>query len=189
MTILRPRPCRLAPAAALLIGFAALAAVLQAAAQTGTTTGATGATGTTGPASAPDLAPALPAASVPLGVRPGPRLLTPTETRNSATAPGDLRPERPVTPQIRIPFGKAPSPVAPVAPAPPVPPVPPVLAPGPFQARPGESGQPLPNGPARAAEAAHNARNARAAARCEALVGEQVRAKCRDALAREARGR
>jgi hypothetical protein len=44
----------------------------------------------------------------------GPRLLSPAEKRDNAdaaTAP-DLRPERPVVPQISIPFGKTPPPPA-----------------------------------------------------------------------------
>ena len=40
----------------------------------------------------------------------GPRLLTPAEKRNNADAAAapDLRPDRPVVPQIRIPFGRTP---------------------------------------------------------------------------------
>jgi hypothetical protein len=41
----------------------------------------------------------------------GPRMLTPTEQRNNAdnaSAP-DLRPDRPVVPQISVPFGRAPA--------------------------------------------------------------------------------
>ena len=56
--------------------------------------------------------PAVPAsAAAPLPVqRPGPRLMTPAEKRaNAAAAVGsDVRPERPVTPQLNIPFGKTP---------------------------------------------------------------------------------
>ncbi len=37
-----------------------------------------------------------------------PRALTPAEKRDSATVPGDRRPEDPVVPQIRIPLGKTP---------------------------------------------------------------------------------
>ena len=104
--------------------------------------------------------PSDPAASAPILIKPGPRLLTPHESRDSATQPGDLRPERPVTPQISIPFGKTP---------------PPATAPNPNAAR----RNPSP-GPAGVEDAV---------ARCEAEIGEQVRAKCRDRLAREARSR
>jgi len=48
------------------------------------------------------------AASSPQGEKPARRLPTPDEKRNSATAPGDMRPERPVVQQIRIPLGKTP---------------------------------------------------------------------------------
>ena len=100
-----------------------------------------------------------PPASVPAAAtKTGPRLLTPAETRNSATVPGDLRPEHPVTPQISIPLGRKPPPAG-VVPAPP------------------------------RGNAAPGAGVDDAAARCEAQVGEQVRAKCRDKLAREARAR
>lgn len=40
----------------------------------------------------------------------GPRLRSAAETGNRAVAPGDLQPERPVTKQISIPFGKKPAP-------------------------------------------------------------------------------
>ena len=129
------------------------------------------------PASAADPDPPS-AASVPAPpARSGPRLLSPTETRNSATPPGDLRPERPVTPQIRIPFGKAPPPA-----------VPPTERSQPIAGPSGNSALPASTAPVDATEAARNA-SAAAAARCEALRGEQVRAKCRDRLARESRGR
>ena len=57
------------------------------------------------PAPAASAAPAPAAAS---RAKPGKHLPTPTEKRESATAPGDIRPERPVLPQVRIPIGKAP---------------------------------------------------------------------------------
>ena len=159
MSTPRPPPPRAAlataVATALLIGFTSLAAAIQPVAPRA---------GLTGPASAPDTLAAPLGASAP-PARTGPRLLSPTETRNSATPPGDLRPERPVTPQIRIPLGKAPPPAVPAPERAP--------APGPVQR------------PVDATEAARNA-NAMAAARCESLVGEQVRAKCRDRVAREA---
>ena len=46
------------------------------------------------------------AASAPLTAKPGPRLQTPAELRDSASTPGDLRPEERVTPQIVIPLRK-----------------------------------------------------------------------------------
>ena len=97
-------------------------------------------------------------APVPPQTRPGPRLLTPIESRDSATQPGDLRPEHPVTPQISIPLGKTP----PVA-----------RSPQPIGAT---------RKPTSAAAGIDDA-----VARCESQLGEQVRAKCRDRLAREAR--
>ena len=48
------------------------------------------------------------APSAPRPAKPAPRLMTPAEARDSATAPGELRPERPVVPQISIPLGKTP---------------------------------------------------------------------------------
>ena len=106
-------------------------------------------------ASAPE---PIASAAAPLRTRPGPRLLTPVESRDSATQPGDVRPERPVTPQISIPLGKTP---------------PAARTPEPIGVK--------RNRPADAAGVDD------AVARCEAQVGEQVRAKCRDRLAREAR--
>ncbi len=97
-------------------------------------------------------------ASVPTRTRPGPRLLTPVESRDSATQPGDVRPEHAVTPQVSIPLGKTP---------------PAARTPEPIGAK--------RNRPA--ADAGVDD----AVARCEAQIGEQVRAKCRDRLAREAR--
>jgi hypothetical protein len=107
------------------------------------------------PASAQSSAPAD-SASAP--VKAGPRLLTPLEMRDNATAPGDIRPEHPVTPQIRIPFGKKP---------------PASSKPEPTATRPGNA----------ASAGSHED----AVAQCEAQRGEQVRAKCRDELARQAR--
>ena len=119
---------------ALLLAFGASAAMAQASAPV--------------PVSA---ASALPAA------KPGPRLLTPAQSRDIASPPGNLRPEHPVTPQFSIPLGKTPP--APSKPAPHV----------------------LRGGPAASEGSVDDA-----AARCEARHGEQVRAKCRDQLAREA---
>jgi hypothetical protein len=93
-------------------------------------------------------------------IKLGPRLLTPAETRDNASAAGDVRPERPVTPQVSIPFGKAPPP-----------------------AQPGHVRV------ARPGNVASSGGVDDAAARCEAQSGEQVRVKCRDKIAREARVR
>ena len=110
------------------------------------------------PASAQTGAPArLPAIPSPAPAASGPRLLSPLEMRDNATPPGELRPEHPVTPQVRIPLGKKPP------------------APDPAASRPGS--------------AASAGSVDDQAARCEALRGEQVRAKCRDELARQARNR
>ena len=97
-------------------------------------------------------------ASSPAAPRTGPRLLTPAEKRDSATAPGDLRPERRVTPQISVPLGRRQ----------------PIESEAPGRAR-TRASPPAPNGVDDAV------------ARCEAQRGEQVRAKCRDELARQAR--
>ena len=105
--------------------------------------------------------PPISAASVPPAAKPGPRLLTPAESRNSASPPGELRPERPVTPQISVPLGKTPP------------------ASVKSQSRALRRGK--------AASAAGGIDDA--AARCEALSDEQVRAQCRDSRAREARRR
>ena len=53
----------------------------------------------------------------------GPRLLTPKEKRDNAEAAAapDLRPDRPVVPQIRIPLGRKHAPAATAASAPPKP--------------------------------------------------------------------
>ena len=40
--------------------------------------------------------------------KPTPRLMTPDEKRETATLPGELRPERPAAPQLSIPLGKTP---------------------------------------------------------------------------------
>ncbi len=60
---------------------------------------------------------AAPAASAPPVVNKKlPRAMTPAEKRDSATVPGDKRPEDPVVPQISIPLGKTPpAPVLPKA--------------------------------------------------------------------------
>jgi hypothetical protein len=52
---------------------------------------------------------AAPAASAPPVVsKSRPRTMTPAELRDSATVPGDVRPEDPVVPQVRIPLGRTP---------------------------------------------------------------------------------
>ena len=111
----------------------------------------------TAPAIAQAVAPRpVDAASGPTAPLPGPRLLTPAQSRDRAAPPGELRPEHPVTPQIRIPFGKAP-------------PTP---------------SKPLPH-VVRSSPVAPTGGIDDAAARCEARHGEQARAKCRDQLAHE----
>jgi hypothetical protein len=102
-----------------------------------------------------------PAASASPTLKSTPRLLSPTEMRDNAAQPGTLRPEHPVTPQVSIPLGRTP-------PAPLKPPSPPAQRPG---------------------NAASAGTIEDAVARCEAERGEQVRAKCRDELARQARTR
>ncbi len=90
----------------------------------------------------------------------GPRLRTPAETGKRAIAPGDLSPERPVTPQVTIPFGRNP---------PPVKPEPPV-----------RRGTPTPPTPGGVDDSV---------ARCEAQEDATERAACRAKLAREAKTR
>ena len=103
-------------------------------------------------------APAASAASAASPPAPtGPRVLTPTEQRNNAdnaSAP-DLRPERPVVPQINVPFGRVPPP-----------------APG-----------SVPSTPRRAAATPASAPIGDAAARCESMTSDLERAACRKRLA------
>lgn len=107
------------------------------------------------PSTAQTSAPPLPAASAAPAGKPGPRLLTPAEMRDSAAPTGDLRPEGQVTPQISVPLGRAfPKPPKPAAPA------------------------------VRPATAASSGGINDAVARCEAQADEASRAKCRDNLAR-----
>ena len=101
-------------------------------------------------------APAVPEASAPSAGKPVPRPLGPAELRESATAPGDLRPEDPVRPQINIPLGKQPKPS---------------LAPEPRAQR--------RIGSASAASGGIND----ASARCEAEADSQARLACRNKLA------
>ena len=96
----------------------------------------------------------------------GPRLRTPAEIGNRATAPGDLRPERPVTPQISIPFGKSPPP-----------PPPPGKREERVIKRPTATPMPASGGVDDAA------------ARCESQADDQVRAACRAQLSRATKGR
>lgn len=101
-----------------------------------------------------------PRESAPRLPRPAPKLPTPAQQRDSATAPGELRPERPVLPQIAIPLGKTP-------------PVP--LKSAARRARGNGSG---------ASGGVDDA-----AARCEALADAQARALCLEKSARAARQR
>ena len=103
-------------------------------------------------------APAAAAASTaPLrmpATRPAPRRQSATESSTNAAAPGELRPERPVTPQIVIPLGKtAPAPLKTPARAP-------------------RTGNPAPVGGVDDA-----------AARCQAEEDASLRAECRARLA------
>jgi hypothetical protein len=93
------------------------------------------------------------AASTPRAAKPGPRALTATELRNEATQPGDLRPERAVTPQVRIPLGKT----------------------APMRMK--SETRAMRRGNATPAGGVDDA-----AARCEAQSGEHERANCRDRL-------
>jgi len=74
------------------------------------------------PAAASSAASAASAPSAPSTLK-GPRLLTPKEKRDNAetAAAPDLRPDRPVVPQIRIPLGRKPARAATAASAPPKP--------------------------------------------------------------------
>jgi hypothetical protein len=100
----------------------------------------------------PSMAASAPAASAPVG----PRVLTPAEQRRNvdeATAP-DLRPDRPVVPQISVPLGRRP----------------PVQAPAASRA-PRSGAAPTPG------------HIGDAAARCESTPGDLERAACRKRLA------
>ena len=112
------------------------------------------------PIALPDLAAASgPAASAPPAAAPGPRQRSPAETGNRAAAPGDLRPERPVAPQISIPFGRTSPPPT------------------------GRETRVV----RRAGNAPASGGIDDAAARCESQADAQLRADCRAKLAREAR--
>lgn len=113
--------------------------------------------------SARPVLPELPAsaASAPRSTAPiGPRRRTAAETGNRAVAPGDLHPERPVTPQISIPFGKRQAPATKRV------------------ERVTQRGNPAASGGVDDG-----------AARCEAQVDDTERASCRAGLAREAKVR
>jgi hypothetical protein len=117
-------------------------------------------------ASAPLALPVLPgaAASVPApaaSAPTGPRLRTPAETADRAAVPGDLRPERPIKPQINIPFGKQPAPPT--------------------------RNEPPPRRGGAAAATGGGIDDA--AARCESQTDRQALAACRAKLAREARAK
>jgi hypothetical protein len=100
---------------------------------------------------------AAPGASAPTLDKAAPRPLSPTALRESASPPGDLRPEDPVKPQISIPFGKKPVPA---------------LAPEPRAQR-------------RIGSASGVASGINEdSARCEAEVGNTERAACRTRLAK-----
>jgi hypothetical protein len=107
-------------------------------------------------AAQPASAPAQPSASAPPTTKPAPRPLSPNELRESASPPGDLRPQDPVKPQIKIPLGR--KPVAALAPEPRA------------QRRIGS-----------ASVAAGGINDA--SARCEAELGDAARAACRGKLA------
>ena len=114
----------------------------------------------TWPAAPPTMAPASASASAGKAAPGGPRLRTPAETAARAAAPGDLRPERPVVPQVSIPLGKK---------------TPPTTK---------RETRAMRNGTAAASGGVHDA-----AARCEALADAEERASCRAGLAKDARGK
>ena len=94
------------------------------------------------------------AASAASSVPVGPRVMTPEQRRAGASLPGEIRPERAVTPQISIPLGRS--------------------APGPIKLPTRDAARRTPASPGAIDDAA---------ARCEAQPGQQARAKCRDELA------
>ena len=98
----------------------------------------------------------LSGASAPPAPKPALRPMTPVE--KSRTAAPELRPERPVVPQLNIPLGK--------------------------KSQPSQSSEPT---APRSRSAASSAVIGDAAARCEAELSERVRATCRDRLAHEAK--
>ncbi len=128
---------RLGPLAALLVTAWLCTAATMATAQTQPSTPA----------------PTAPARADP---QPGPRLMSPEALRDSATAPGSLRPERPALPQVSVPVG-----------------VPP---PEPTASSPGV----LPPNPAASAGGISDA-----VARCEAKTSALERRQCRRQLAQQ----
>lgn len=100
-----------------------------------------------------------PAASAPptATARPGPRPMSPAEMRDAAAPTADQRPEGQVTPQLSIPLGRTP--------------------PAPLK---------LPTRAANRSPAASAGAIDDGAARCEAASEAQLRASCRDTLARGA---
>ncbi|MES2714453.1 MAG: hypothetical protein V4795_01725 [Pseudomonadota bacterium] len=97
-----------------------------------------------------------PVASASAGAQPGPQRLSPEALRDSATAPGSLRPERPALPQVSVPVGLPP--------------------PAPTASSPGA----LPPNPAASAGGISNA-----VARCEAKTSALEREQCRRRLERQ----
>ena len=98
----------------------------------------------------------MPAASAAPSAKPDPKQLTPQQSRDSATTPGDLRPEHATVPQINIPFGKTPA----AAPK-------------------------TPSSAPRGSNAASDVGIDDAVARCEAEPDQGVREVCRARLARQ----
>lgn len=121
---------------------------------------------------APPTAAAMPApgASTPVPPRNPPagvRMLSPAEQRDSATMPGELRPEQPAKPQINIPLGKTPPPAA----------KPQGRASQPDRPRAGTVGQGDNDGVRSGMDDA--------VARCEAQTDVRLRERCRAALAKQ----
>ena len=90
--------------------------------------------------------------------KPGQRILTPAQMRDSATPPDELPPQGQVTPQLSFPLGKKTEPSSPLV---------------------------RPARPANPAVAASASGVGDAVARCEAQASEPARASCRAKLARE----
>lgn len=101
-----------------------------------------------------------PAASAPIAAKPRPTPLTSQQLRESATSPGELRPEHATVPQVSVPLGRKPP--APVRP----------------QSRASRRGE---------AEPADGIDDA--VARCEGQADRQMRADCRARMAIEGRKR
>ena len=101
-----------------------------------------------------------PAASAAVAAKPRPAPLTPQQLRESATSPGELRPERATAPQVNVPLGRKPA--VPVKP----------------QSKASRRGE---------AEPADGIDDS--VARCEAQSDRQVRADCRARMAIEGRKR